>query len=189
VILGAGFDSRAYRMQIGPNVRVFEVDHPSTQAMKRAVLGPVPAYVTYAPIDFVREPLDDVLRAAGLQPRARTLFLWEGVSNYLDAQSVDATLRFIGRVGSGLLFTYVDRAMLDGSASFDDAPAALRYVRKLGEPFTYGLDPAAIVPYMAERGLDVLEDLPLSVAAERYYVGRRPKVSAYYHVLRARCRA
>jgi len=188
VILGAGFDSRAYRLPMGAGVRVFEVDHPATQAMKRAVLGTPPAHVAYVPVDFTSERLEESLGAAGLLARVRTLFVWEGVSNYLDAASVDATLRFVARSGTGLLFTYVDRAILDGSAAFEDAPASLRYVSKLGEPFTFGLDPAEIGAYLDERGLQLVEDLPLSVAALRYYSGPRPKVSAYYHVLRARCR-
>ena len=114
VILGAGFDARAHRLEGLARVRVFEVDHPSTQAMKRAVVGPPPAHVRYVPADLAREPLAGrARRPRASRAGARTLFLWEGVTNYLDAASVDATLRAIARLGTSVVFTYVERALLD----------------------------------------------------------------------------
>jgi hypothetical protein len=61
-------------------------------------------------------------------------------------------------------------------------------VRKLGEPFTYGFDPATLAADLAKRGLELVEDLALSDAADLYYRGTRPPVSAFYHVVSARCR-
>ena len=114
VLLGAGFDARAHRLPGIERVRVFEVDHPATQAMKRRVVGQTPEHVTYVPVDLTRDALPEALARAGLRTDARTLFLWEGVTNYLDEPTVDATLRFAARAGQALLFTYVDRAVLDG---------------------------------------------------------------------------
>ena len=189
VILGAGFDARAHRLAGLERVRVFEVDHPSTQAMKRAVVGTPPAHVRYVPADLAREPLAEVLAAAGLTAGARTLVLWEGVTNYLDAASVDATLRTIARLATSVVFTYVERALLDASETFDGGTASLAYVRGLGEPFTFGLDPAEVPEYLRARGLDLAEDLDLETVAARYYPGARPPVSAFYRVATARCRA
>ena len=188
VILGAGFDSRPHRLPGLQRVRVFEVDHPSTQARKRETVGRAHGDVTYVPLDFLRERLEDALAAAGLAPGRRTLFLWEGVTNYLDAESVDATLRTVARLGSGLLFTYVDCALLDGSVDFEGGARSLEHVRALGEPFTFGLAPAVLPEYLRERGIDLLEDLSLADAASLYYGPIRPPVSAYYHVVQARCR-
>jgi methyltransferase (TIGR00027 family) len=188
-ILGAGLDSRPYRLPGIERVRVFEVDHPSTQAMKRAVVGAAPAHVVYVPADLAREPLDRALQRAGFRPDVRTLFLWEGVTNYLDDASVDATLRFVARSGRSLLFTYIDRAILDGSRRFAGAAESMAHVRRLGEPFTWGLDPDGVRGYLDERGLDLVEDQPLSELAKRYYTGDVPVVSAFYHVVAARCRA
>jgi methyltransferase (TIGR00027 family) len=188
VILGAGLDSRAYRLPGIEGVRVFEVDHPSTQAMKRERLGRAPPHVTYVALDFVHDALEEGLRHAGLQSGVRTLFLWEGVTNYLDEPSVDATLRFVARAGTTLLFTYVDEAILDDPARFEGARESIATVRKLGEPFTFGFDPRALASYLERRGIELLEDLPLSELAERYYGAGHPKVSTYYHVVRARCR-
>lgn len=188
VILGAGFDSRPYRLPGLERVRVFEVDHPATQAWKRETIGRAPAHVTYVPVDFLRMRVADALDAAGCQRGRRTLVLWEGVTNYLDADSVDATLRAIARLGSGLLFTYVDRALLDGSTEFEGGARSLAHVRALGEPFTFGLPPAGLRAYLRDRGLELLEDLSLADAARLYYEAEQPPVSAYYHVVRARCR-
>ena len=152
------------------------------------MVGRPPGHVTYVPCDFAREAVEDTLRAAGFRSKVRTLFVWEGVTNYLDEASVDAMLRFMSREGAEVLFTYVDRAILDGSRSFEGALESLRYVRKLNEPFTWGLDPAETPLYLKQRGLELIEDLALSSAAQRYEpAAGGPPVSAFYHVVRARC--
>jgi methyltransferase (TIGR00027 family) len=188
VILGAGFDSRPYRLPGLERVRVFEVDHPATQARKRATVGTSPGHVTYVPVDFLRDDLAAALAGAGCRPGLRTLVLWEGVTNYLDAASVDRTLRTVARLASGLLFTYVDRALLDGTVRFEGGARSLAHVRALGEPFTFGLVPSELRAYLGERGWDLVEDRSLDDVALAYYAARRPPVSAYYHVAEARCR-
>jgi methyltransferase (TIGR00027 family) len=189
VILGAGFDARAHRLPGLAGVRVLEVDHPSTQAMKRAVVGAPPPHVRYAAADLAREPLAEVLAAAGVAAGGRTLVLWEGVTNYLDAASVDATLRTIARLATSVVFTYVERALIDASAAFEGGSESLAYVRGLGEPFTFGLDPAEVPAYLDARGIGLVEDVDLETVAARYYPGARPPVSAFYRVVTARCRA
>jgi methyltransferase (TIGR00027 family) len=188
VILGAGFDARPYRLPGLDAVRVFEVDHPATQAMKRSVVGEPPPHVTYVPLDLLHDRLDAALLRARFATGRRTLFLWEGVTNYLDEASIDATLRYVARAGTALLFTYVDRALIDGGARFEGGRESLDYVRKLGEPFTFGFDPDDLGAELARRGLELVEDLALSDAARLYYPVARPPVSAFYHVVSARCR-
>jgi methyltransferase (TIGR00027 family) len=168
VLLGAGFDARAHRLPGIERVRVFEVDHPATQAMKRRVVGAPPAHVSYVPVIFGRDALPDALARAGLRADQRTLLLWEGVTNYLDEPTVDATLRFAARAGQALLFTYVDRAVIDGEKLFTGGPESVAHVKKLGEPFTFGFDPSALRGYLAERGLALELDLPLSEVARKY---------------------
>src|SRR5262245_52746300 len=120
VILGAGFDCRAYRLPGLDAVRVFEVDHPQTQAAKRnrfeRRFGHPPRTVTFAAVDFDRQSLADGLKAAGFDAAVPAFFIWEGVTNYLSKEAVDATLRFIGSAspGSQVLFTYVHRGLIDG---------------------------------------------------------------------------
>jgi len=104
VILGAGFDTRAQRLARS-GVRYFEVDHPDTQALKRA--GGTADGVRYVAVDFAREEVGPALAAAGLEDHARTLFLWEGVLSYLEPPAIDAMLTWMavtGGPGSSVVF-------------------------------------------------------------------------------------
>ena len=188
VILGAGLDARVHRLPGLSSLRVFEVDHPSTQALKRRVVETASSNLVYVPFDFAIDGLGRALEEAGFRPSTKTLVVWEGVTNYLDAYSVDATLRFIAGTGADLLFTYVDEAVLSGCKSFEGGAASVAYVRALGEPFTFGWNPEALGPYLGGRNLTLVEDYALSELARRYYVGAPPPVSSYYHVAQARCR-
>ncbi|MCJ7736437.1 MAG: SAM-dependent methyltransferase, partial [Anaerolineae bacterium] len=119
VILGAGLDSRAYRIPglIG-QVKVFEVDHPATQAVKIAklerFLGELPTHVTYAPIDFDVETLHKLFDF-GYSRHSKTLFICEGVVCYLTAEAVNQTLRFVAEhsgSGSSIIYDYIYTAAL-----------------------------------------------------------------------------
>jgi len=195
VILGAGFDCRAYRIPEIAGTPVFEVDHPATQAMKKdrlaRVLGTIPSHVRFVPIDFARQRLDEVMAAAGFRAGARTFFLWEGVTNYLTSEAVDATLRWVtgaGGAGSSLLFTYIHRGMLDGSVRFEGAREGRATVGRVGEPFTFGLDPGELDRYLAERGLELVEDVAAPEYRARYLrpAGREMRIWTFYHAVLAR---
>lgn len=192
VLLGAGFDSRAHRTTpTGGGAVFFEIDHPATQATKRRRLGrDARPGVVFAPADLTVDDLGAVLRAAGFDPALRTAVIWEGVTNYLDAASVDATLRTLAALcppGSTVIFTYVDRGVLDGTATFDGAAEWHAAVRREGEPWTFGLDPADVPAYLRERGLDLAEDLSTRTAARRLLPeSRRTEPTAeFYRVARA----
>lgn len=194
LILGAGLDTRAHRLPGMGRVQVFEVDHPSTQATKkRAVhhaVGAVPDSVRFVPVEFGRDDVAQALAAAGFCSGLPTLVLWEGVTNYLSADAVDATFRFVASTvgaGSPILFTYVDRDILDGSSTFEGARESRQHVERVGEPYTFGFDPAEVAPYLAERGIRLVRDVSVSEAAARFHpAGQRPKGYAYYHVVEAR---
>jgi methyltransferase (TIGR00027 family) len=194
LILGAGFDTRAYRLVRLREVAVFEVDHPATQEAKRRVLrracGRIPANVTFVPTVFGTDEPARELAGHGFVTGAPTLVLWEGVTNYLDSASVDATFRFLAAAiapGSPVLFTYVDRAMLDGSVVFEGAATTLRAVRRAGEPFTFGLNPEQVPGYLADRGFELGSDTVVRDAAERFYpAGACPSAPAYYHLVESR---
>jgi methyltransferase (TIGR00027 family) len=131
LLLGAGYDSRAHRMPAMP--ATYEFDHPLTQQAKRALVAD-PPHVEYVPVDLNADDLGAALDRAGF-PRRRTMVVWEGVTNYLTADAVDATLRGLAAAtapGSTVVFTYVDRAALDsGSPGFTAwrGDAAARYHR------------------------------------------------------------
>ena len=112
VILGAGYDGRAWRMKDLTGVRVFEADHPVTQSDKRAHLPELPepaGIVTFVSIDFERESLDPVLKRAGHDASSPTCWIWEGVVMYLTREAMLATLDGIKRrsaPGSTLIVNY-----------------------------------------------------------------------------------
>ena len=112
VILGAGYDGRAWRMRELAGVKVFEVDHPATQGEKRtrlADLPPATGKVIFVPIDFKHQSLDTVLEGAGHDRLLPTCWIWEGVVMYLTRDVVRATLAAIAArsaPGSTLIVNY-----------------------------------------------------------------------------------
>ena len=114
VLLGAGYDSRAYRFaKSNQSTRIFEIDIVSTQNRKieclRKARIDIPEQVTFISIDFNRESLDDVLERAGYKNEQKTLFIWEGVSYYLKPESVNAILDFVSHASyqeSAIAFDY-----------------------------------------------------------------------------------
>jgi methyltransferase (TIGR00027 family) len=193
VILGAGFDCRGYRMASLRNSILFEVDHPATQAVKlaklRRLLPQLPGHVRFVPLDFDGQSLSSALVASGFDPRCPTVFVWEGVTNYLTAKGVDSVLRYVAgcATGSLLLFTYVHRAALDGSGLFADAAKLLEELKRLGEPWTFGLDPDGLSAYLRARGLKLEQNFCAREYRARCYgpPGRHFKGYHFYQVAAA----
>jgi methyltransferase (TIGR00027 family) len=176
VTLGAGYDCRAYRLPELSAVAIFEVDHPATQARKRARLENLipqkPGHVRFVPIDFNERSLADGMKGAGFRLGRRNFFIWEGVTEYLSSEAVDATFRFVVDVsgsGSALAFTYTDTGLIHGTKEFAGGRRLLALNRLGGEPYTFGLDPATLRDQLAERGLDLLEDIAGEGYQERYF--------------------
>lgn len=191
VLLGAGYDSRPYRVKGIAATRVFEVDHPNTQAVKRRrlrrMLASAPPNVVWVAVDFLTQKFGPALVRAGYDARLQTFFIWEGVTNYLTDAAVDATLRWIAAhsgPASRLSFTYVDRALLDGSRDFPGSAPWLERVRSAGEPFTFGLDPDQLAGYLHERGLRLISDVSTAQALEELdaRAGRLAAPPGFYRV-------
>jgi methyltransferase (TIGR00027 family) len=197
VILGAGFDTRPYRLERLRSVPVFEVDHPDTQVAKRAALRRalpvVPENVSFVPSDFNLGTLAEAMAAAGYVPDTSTVFLWEGVTNYLSDHAVDATVRWCSRTarpGSLLLFTYVHADVLDHPDAFVGGRRLHATLEKVGEQFTFGMDPDAMGGYLAERGLDRRWDLGAADYRARYFGERSASMVGheFYRVALAQVR-
>ncbi len=175
VILGAGFDARPYRIPNMARALVFEVDHPSTSARKRrvveTVLGSLPRHVRFVSIDFTEEVLSHATNAAGYDPSRRTLFIWEGVTNYLTEDAVDGTLRWCASAaaGSTVFFTYVHRRVLDSPEAFEGTKKLFATLSAAGERWTFGLDPSGLTTFLAERGLTLDQDVRASECRARYF--------------------
>jgi methyltransferase (TIGR00027 family) len=180
VLLGAGFDTRAYRLPSAQRATTFELDHPETSRAKKAVLrqkfGILPNHVRFVEIDFNQQSMTGALHQAGFDSTQPACFIWEGVTNYLTAEAINDTLRQIAQAAAGsiLLFTYIHRGVLDRPDQFFGAGKMRSRVQSYGEPWTFGLHPEVIQEYLAERGLHLLEDLSV---AEVWQRAGRPKSS------------
>jgi methyltransferase (TIGR00027 family) len=178
VLLGAGYDSRALRL-LPLEVQVFELDEPRTQARKLEQLrrhGVVlPENTRFVAVDFHEESLESAFARCGLSREVPTVFVWEGVSMYLEpptVSSVLATIRAFMAPGSRVLldlwdpFDHVDpiSQLLDGGRPV---------LRALGEPLRFAIRIAELESFARAAGLDVIE---VSTAAElelRYTHGAR----------------
>jgi methyltransferase (TIGR00027 family) len=176
VVLGAGLDTFAYRNGHA-GVRVFEVDHPDTQAMKRRRLADagiaVPDDVTYVAIDFATDALGPTLRAAGVE--APAFFAWLGVTPYLEPDTVLATLEAVAPFtagGGGIVFDYgVPAASLSPERRRAFEMLAAR-VAAAGEPFRSAFDPSALRATLERIGFVTIDDVAADELNARYFVGR-----------------
>ena len=197
LLLGAGYDSRAYRLPAMAAARVFEVDHPATQAAKRRLIGAhvLPDrrdHVRFVPVDLNRDDLADALREAGFAALDRTVVVWEGVTNYLTGEAVDATLRRIAGItgsGSRLILTYVNRDVVEGRGG-READCWRSAVGQGGEPWTFGFRPAELSGYLSERGMALRLDMSARDAAQRYLapLGRSEPTATFYRIAEAEVR-
>jgi methyltransferase (TIGR00027 family) len=163
VVLGAGLDTRSWRLPVFAGVTSFEVDHPDTQRRKQLRLlrhDLDVARVRFVPSDFNLGRLDKAMSQAGYDPTIPTLFLWEGTTNYLSADAVDRTLRWCARAaaGSQLVFTYINEDVLDDPSRYVGAERVFSTVERGDEPMTFGLAPDSLPAYLASRGLQLVTD-------------------------------
>ena len=177
VVLGAGLDTFAYRNP-HPELRVFEVDHPATQAWKREQLQAagiaVPASLTFVPVDFERQTLADGLGQSGFDAGAAAFFSWLGVTPYLTREACMITLSFVAKMpaGSGVVFDFaVDRALLNpGQRMALDALS--RRVARYGEPLQLFLDPGKLQDELKSLGFGRTEFLQGKELNARYFKDR-----------------
>jgi methyltransferase (TIGR00027 family) len=168
VILGAGFDTRAHRFsELLKDTAVIEIDFGTTQEYKKRrvgeALGGAPANVVYAPIDFARESLGEVLHRAGFQPRRKTYYICEGLSMYVPEDGMKETLRSIAAEsapGSAVLMEYLNRGALE---LFRKYPTGMiKNAFDWGEPFVFGVPDGHDREFFLQAGLDLGETLKIS---------------------------
>jgi len=164
VLLGAGFDTRAWRLNALASARIFEVDHPNTATVKQDRLRSAHVdlrKVTFVKVDFETDDFDGLLRAAGFDVTRPAIVVWEGVSQYLTGDAVCGVMRWVGRLapGSRFIFTYIHEGVLNGSVAFVGADKTIAKVDGSGEPWRFGLLPEELPAFLRERGLSLLSDL------------------------------
>jgi methyltransferase (TIGR00027 family) len=166
VLLGAGYDSRAYRMrELLDGVRIFEVDHPVTSELKRRrlvkIFGRVPSHVAYVRVDFEHEDLGEKLVEGGYDPGLRAIFLLAGVAPYLEEAAVRELLTWVGEQapGSAIAFDYMWTETLASPEGFYGAPELMDRVASIGEALQSGIPRGRTAEYLADFGLEVDTDL------------------------------
>jgi methyltransferase (TIGR00027 family) len=161
VLLGAGYDTRAYRAaQLSPNTTIFELDAQPTQDRKREILRKanvaIPPQLRYVPVNFQKDRLKESLDRAGFDAGAKTFFVWEGVTYYLDAEAIDVTLQFVR-----------DHTPAGSSIGFDYMTTE-RESAIVGEPFVFWLEKENVEPFLTQRGFQVREHLDADEIERRY---------------------
>jgi methyltransferase (TIGR00027 family) len=173
VNLGAGFDTRAYRLHSISDIPVWEVDQPENIRTKKArllkMLGAVPSHVRLVEADFDSGDLGAVLGSHGYSTDKRTFFIWEAVTQYLTEKGIRATFDFLAEAerGSRLAFTYILREFLDGKAMYGWNKAYKRFVKN-DEIWIFGMDPGLWPPFLKEYGWQAIEDVGYDELAEKY---------------------
>jgi len=179
VILGAGYDTRAYRLSGIKEISIFEVDLPTVQEDKkkklRKYLGRLPENVTYIPIDFDEQTIEEALSKSSFVGSKPALFIWEGVTQYITEKAVGETLAFIGHSAatSMLLFTYVLKSIIQRNSDIPDANRMMDVVAKQS-PWIFGLDPDGIPDFLKQYRLSLIADIGSAEYQEKYLqpVGR-----------------
>jgi methyltransferase (TIGR00027 family) len=173
VNLGAGFDTRLYRLPGVSALPVFEVDLPANIALKarklQQILGKVPAHVRLVPVDFTRQDLGSVLQAHGYHSQMQSFFIWEAVTQYLDEPAVRKTFDFFAQApaGSRLAFTYIRQDFMEGRA-LRGAEALYRGFRLKEQFWNFGLAPEQVPAFLSPYSWAELEQVGSQEYTERY---------------------
>ncbi len=179
VVLGAGLDTRSVRLAAPAGVPAYEVDVPSVLARKQRRIQ-LPSTVIPVPADLETEQLSSVLAAAGYAKSSRTLFLWEGVTQYLTETAVRSTLEALGDApkGSVLTFSYVRREFLDGTDFYGSEPTYRMFVERRAL-WQFGLRPPEVATLLADYGWQEREQAGAAEYTARYLdpVGRAGSVT------------
>jgi methyltransferase (TIGR00027 family) len=177
VILGAGLDTFAYRQPYPhPELRVFEVDHPDTQAYKRRQLEAngiaAPDALSYVALDFETQQLTQRLPASGFNASEPCFFSWLGVSMYLTPLNVMASLRDVATLmapGSGMVMDYLRPASQMGFVRRMAFRLLTLRLAAIGEPWRSSFDPQALALELKEIGFTSVEDLTDQQINQRYF--------------------
>jgi methyltransferase (TIGR00027 family) len=173
VILGAGLDARAYRMDVLREVDVFEVDVKSTQAVKRrqaAIHRPRSKRHRFVEVDFEKDALEARLIAEGFDPDRPSVWIWEGVTPYLPHAAIEATLHQLSRLadeGSQVLVTYLTGEMVEAPTLL--LPAVLASFELLGEPLRGRYEPEEFAALASREGFELASDTGSPEWARAHY--------------------
>jgi methyltransferase (TIGR00027 family) len=174
VILGAGLDTFALRNPHGAQeIRIYEVDHPATQAWKLDRLAEaqiaLPPWLIFVPVDFERDDVGEKLVAAGFQRDSPAFFTWLGVVPYLTQDAIASTLDYMASIqNSEVVFDY-----MEPSEAFSDELRQLEkerteQLKKMNERLVSRFEPAGIAELLRSHGFADIEDINFQKIASRF---------------------
>ena len=166
VALGAGYDTRAYRIEGLRNIKVFEVDHPYTQSFKiqklKEIFDSVPEHVYFVPVDFEKETFGQKLFDKGYDKSLKTLFILEGLTMYIPQNAVAETLTFIvenSGKGSAVIFDYIDESIIDGTSKLEIGKNLRDYTNGEGAPLQFGIKWDKIEDFLMQFGFSRIQNV------------------------------
>jgi methyltransferase (TIGR00027 family) len=165
VILGAGLDTFALRNpHAAQQIRIFEADHPATQAWKRQRMSeaevPLPPWLTFVPVDFEQDDLRETLAAVGFQYSSPAFFTWLGVVPYLTQDAIDRTLDYISSIqNSELVFDYLRPPEAFSEELKQIEIKRAEQLEKMGERSATRFEPAGIATILQSHGFHTIEDI------------------------------
>lgn len=182
VIMGAGYDTRAYRIEGIKNMKVFEVDHPNTQNHKiqkiKEIYFSSPEHVTYVPLDHENQNLSQTLLDHGYNKSLKTLFMIEGLIYYIPPNAAFETLSFIANTsgkGSAVIFDYFPESVVNGSNTTEIAQNLRMFPKLHGEPLQFGINEVEIEKYLTEFGFKNIKNINSDEYKKTYFHGVNKK--------------
>lgn len=179
VILGAGYDTRAYRIEGLDKVKVFEVDHPATQSIKiekiTEIFGSLPDHVTYVPMDLELDKFGQQLLESGYNKSLKTLFIMEGLLMYLSPEIVDKILSFVvhnSGKDSAIIFDYIPLSVVDGTCELEAGQNWRNGVMAVGESFLFGINDGKIQSFLVQRGFKNIRNMDSEDYKKAYFHGK-----------------
>jgi methyltransferase (TIGR00027 family) len=174
VILGAGLDTFALRNPHGAQqIRIYEVDHPATQAWKRQLLAEaqiaLPPWLIFVPVDFERDDVGEKLVAAGFQQNSPAFFTWLGVVPYLTQDAIGRTLDYMALIqNSEVVFDYTEPPEVFSEELRQLETARTEQLKKMGERSVSRFEPADIAAILRSHGFSDIEDINFQQIASRF---------------------
>ena len=176
-------------------IRVFEVDHPATQKIKveklKTAFGPPPQNVQYVPVDFDKDHFGNKLLAEGFDSNLVTFYIWEGVTLFITADAVDATLQFISqnsKPDSTIVFDYIYKSVVDGSCTSIEAKKIRKFYVNTPEPLLFGIEKDSLTNFLKTRGFSLMESISHDLLKMKYFTGinENRSVSKYLELVHAK---
>lgn len=179
VILGAGYDCRAFRLEeVKEGVVVFEVDHPATQEKKirtlSAIFDPLPGHVRFVPFQFETDGFDKKLSAMGYDRTKTSLFIMEGLIMYLTRKDNEILFSYIAKNAgpkSSVVFDFLPPGIEDGSIRIRGGRNMYRWARRKGEPFRFGIARENLPPFLEAYGFRNVTAIAAEECRDMYFNG------------------